>query len=108
MKFAATTAATFLVSILAGPVQADCWSNKAICMAICGAPCCSKAGTNLTTGQGNLSEFSSADLQAEIDGIRATRANKAFVDLIKAEIKSRGPVLKVRPSTSGSTATISN
>ncbi len=88
---------TLLLSVIgcaafvsAQPAAANCWSNKAICQAICGFDCCSAANFAAPQDQRALSQISLDDLKAELEGMRVTRADKAFVDAVNAEIKSRG------------------
>ena len=60
-----------------------CW-NKAICIAVCGAPCC---GSNLTTGENEkLGKISVRNLQSEID---ACNDASAMQGVLKEEIERR-------------------
>ena len=108
MKLIKLIAVPLVIVAWNAPVQADCFFNKAICQAICGADCCSKPGTGyITSGGGGLSQFSTSDLQREIDAIKPTRKNRKFLKLLKGEVASRERTPTLR-STTGGSATISN
>lgn len=71
------------------PAAASCWSNKAICQAICGLDCCSGASFAAPSNQRALSQISVKALQSELDGMDKSRENKAFMDAVTREINQR-------------------
>jgi hypothetical protein len=81
--------AAFVSLAFAAPAVASCWSNKAICRAICGADCCDGWGSVAIADRAALSLFSAEDLQAEVGRIRKNERNKSFLDAVNAEIKTR-------------------
>jgi hypothetical protein len=72
------------------PASANCWSNKAICQAICSQDCCATSNFAAPSDPKALSEISVRALEAELGGIDKTRGNQAFIDILQREIKTRG------------------
>ena len=84
-----------IVSILATGVfatsaQASCWSNKAICRAICGADCCDGWGLTAPVDPARLGQFSVEELRAETKRMRKTSGNRSFFTAVENELKTRG------------------
>lgn len=70
-----------------------CW-NKAICIAVCGSPCC---GSNLTTGDNEkLGKISSRKLQSEIDACKDASAIQAVLDEEISRRKKGGAPVRVK------------
>lgn len=75
--------------LLAGPAQASCWSNKAICKAICGFECCDGWNYSAPADPAALEGISVRALNAEVKRMRKTSRNSAFLRAVNAEIKAR-------------------
>ena len=77
---AITALSIFFALTLGAPAVANaycCW-NKAICIAVCGSPCC---GGSLTTGDNEkLDKISTRKIQAEIDACKDASAMQAALN----------------------------